>query len=347
MHIDVTLLEKDLRKAGELAREAEQVGHAAIWATETGCDPFLQAYAALAATERATVGTAIAVAFARTPMTVAYSAWNLAQASGGRFVLGLGTQVKPHVERRYSMPWGKPVAQMREFVLATRAVWESWRTGEPLSHEGEYYTHTLMSPFWAPAPQDATIPVHLAAVGPRMVEMAGEVADGVLLHTFTNAAYLDTVTWPSLAKGLASSGRTGQRLEVSLPLFMVMGDTEDEIEERRRSTAKQLAFYASTPSYRPVLEAVGYGDLQPELTALSKRRAWDEMTSLVSREVLDLFAITGRPEEMAGLARAHLGDRVTRVTSYSGWPVTDRDRLTEILAGFADAADTTDRETIR
>lgn len=344
MHIDITLMEKDLNKAADLARDAEAVGHAGVWATETGNDPFLQAFAALGATERVTVGTAIAVAFARTPMTVAYSAWNLAQVSDGRFVLGLGSQVKAHVERRYSMRWGKPVEQMREFVLATRAIWESWRTGAPLEHAGAYYTHTLMTDFWAPAPYDGDIPIHLAAVGPRMSEMAGEVADGVLLHTFTNPAYLAEVTWPAIDKGLRTAGRTHHHLDVSLPLFMVMGDTDQELAERHATVAKQLAFYASTRAYRPVLEAIGFGDLQPALTELSKRQAWDEMTALVSDEVFDHFVITGRPEEMAARARKHLGDRVTRVTSYLGWPVTDRDRLQELLAGFDDEAGASDRK---
>ncbi len=340
MQIDITLLEKDLRQAGQLAAAAEAAGHDGVWCTEAGADPFLQAYAAIAATDHATVGTAIAVALARTPMTVAYSAWNLSDVSDGRFILGLGSQVKSHIERRYSMPWISPVEQMREFIEATKAIWTSWRTGEKLSHTGRFYTHNLMSPFWAPSPHQHPIPIHVAAVGPQMTEMAGAVADGVLLHTFTNRNYLDSVTFPALDRGLLAAGRAATELSLSIPLFMIMGDTEAELDSMRRRTAKQLAFYASTPSYRPVLEAIGQADLQTELTRLSKQGAWDDMTDLITDELLDHFAITGRPEDMPRLARKHLGNRVGRTTSYFGWPITDPDRLKAIFADFNRKEDT-------
>jgi probable F420-dependent oxidoreductase len=339
MHIDITLMEKDLLVAGGLAEDAQRAGHHGVWCTETGVDPFLQAFEAIRRTDDVMVGTAIAVALARNPMTVAYSAWNLSQASGGRFILGLGSQVKPHIERRYSMPWKSPVGQMREFMLATRAIFESWRTGAKLNFEGEYYTHTLMSPFWAPTPHEHEIPIWSAAVGPRMMEMAGSAADGVLLHTFTNRAYLEKVAYPAMDRGFAEAGRTGSPLEMSIPLFMAMGDTDQELEEQRAQVAKQLAFYASTPAYKPVLDAVGYGELQPELTAMSKRGEWDAMTGLITSDLLDHFSISGAPEQMPALARQHLGDRVNRVTSYFGWPIADADRLKDILASFADQKD--------
>ncbi|SOD74670.1 probable F420-dependent oxidoreductase [Jatrophihabitans sp. GAS493] len=334
MHIDVTLMEKDLRRAGELAAGAEAAGHSGVWCTEAGVDPFLQAYEAVRSTEKLQVGTAIAVALARTPMTVAYSAWGLAHASQGRFALGLGSQVKAHIERRYSMPWINPTAQMREFVLATRAIFSSWRTGERLNFEGEFYRHTLMSPFWVPAPHEYEIPILLAAVGPRMMQMAGEVADGVLLHTFTTPQYLEKVAYPAIAAGSQTAGRDPLALQLSIPLFMAMGDTEEELSAMRADVARQLAFYASTPAYRPVLELAGYDGLQPELTKLSKEGRWSDMTDLVDDELIDLFSISGTPEQMPDLARAHLGDRVGRVTSYFGWPVSDPDRLSAILASF-------------
>lgn len=339
MQIDITLLEKDIRRAGQLAATAEQSGHHGVWCTEAGADPFLQAYSAIQATADVTVGTAIAVALARTPMTVAYSAWNLADVSGGRFILGLGSQVKAHIERRYSMPWVSPVEQMREFIEAIKQIWTSWRTGQKLAHEGRFYTHTLMSPFWAPNPHQHNIPIHVAAVGPQMTEMAGAVADGVLLHAFSNRAYLDTVTFPALDRGLSSAGRTARELTGSLPLFMIMGDDEQTLADLRARTAKQLAFYGSTPSYRPVLDAIGYGDLQTDLTALSKRGEWDQMTNLVSDDVIDHFAITGTPEAMPTLAQQRLGDRIGRTTSYFGWPISDPDRLRAIFADFNRKAD--------
>jgi probable F420-dependent oxidoreductase len=334
VQVDITLMEKDLRQAGNLAADAERSGHDGVWCTETGVDPFLQAYEAVRRTSRVQVGTAIAVALARNPMTVAYSAWNLAGVSDGRFILGLGSQVKAHVERRYSMPWRNAVGQMREFAEATRAIFAAWRSGEKLDFQGDHYTHTLMSPFWEPAPHTHDIPIWLAAVGPKMTKMAGAVADGVLLHTFTNAAYLEKVAFPTLDEGLREAGRETAAVELSIPLFMVMGDSEEEIARRREQAVKQLAFYASTPAYRPVLDAIGEGDLQPELTAMSKRGEWDAMPSLITDDLLAHFAVIGTPEQMPELARRHLGPRVTRVTSYFGWPVEDQDRLREILAGF-------------
>lgn len=334
MKIDTILHTKRLGEVGDLAARAEQVGHHAVWVTEEGTDPLLHAYAASLATRRATTGTAITVAFARSPMTVAQTAWQLAGAADGRFVLGLGSQVKAHVERRYSMPWGRPVAQMRDYLTALSAIWSSWRTGERLRHEGEYYTHTLMAPFWNPEPHDHHIPVWLAAVGPMMVELAGELCDGVLLHPFSTPAYDDTVIRPALERGLARSGRTLADIEVSRPLFMVMGDDDQAIEQRRREAARQLGFYASTKAYLPVLDAVGLGELQPRLADLARAQEWEQMAGLLDHEALEHFAVIGRPERMPELTQKHLGGFITRTSSYSGWPVDDPDRLREILVRF-------------
>jgi probable F420-dependent oxidoreductase len=332
--IDTVILEKSLQASGELARSAEAAGHDAVWATESGADPFLQAAALAATTDRLTVGTAIAVALARTPMTVAYSAWNLADVTGGRFVLGLGSQVKAHIERRYSMPWVKPVEQMREFVLATRAIFHSWSTGSRLDHRGTYYTHTLMDPFWVPNHHEHRIPICIAAVGPRMLETAGELCDGVLMHAFMNRPYFDSVALPALQRGLSASGRDIAEFDISVPIFMIMGDTDAEIEEQRRKVAHQLAFYASTPAYRPVLAAIGYEDLQSDLAALVARKEWDQLGSLITDDLLKHFAVMGRPEEMPALSREHLGPAVTRTSSYFGWPIVDRIRLQSVLQDY-------------
>ena len=332
--IDALLHTKRLAAVSAEAGAAEAAGHSAVWVSETGNDPFLHSYAAATATSSAEVGTAIAVAFARSPMTVAQTAWQLADVSGGRFRLGLGSQVKAHVERRFSMPWGRPVEQMRDFVEALRAIWDSWRAGGRLHHEGPYYRHTLMAPFWVPEPHDHAIPVWLAAVGPAMLALAGEVCDGVLLHPFATRAYDEDVVLPALQKGLAAAGRTLDRFGVSRPLFMVMGDNDAELEERRREACRQIAFYASTRAYQPVLDSVGYGALQPELAALAARGAWDAMADLVDGEVLNHFAVVGRPEDMPDLAARHLTPFVTRTASYFGWPVSDPDRLSEIVGRF-------------
>ena len=334
MYIDTTLIEKNLLHAGDRAVLAEAAGMDAVWCTETGVDVFLEAYEAARRTERVSIGTAIAVALARNPMTVAYTAWGVAGVSDGRFTLGLGSQVRPHIERRFSMPWDKPVPQMREFVLALRAIWESWRTGERLSFEGEHYRHTLMSPFWAPDPHEHRIPIHLAAVGPKMVEMAAEVADGIILHTFTNQNYLEEVTYPAIERGLARSGRTINDLEISLPLFMIMGDTDEHLDAQRSKVAAQIAFYASTPAYRPVLDSIGYGDLQPELTALSKSGDWATAESLIDAGLIAQFAIEGRPEDLPDLTSSRLGHRVSRTSSYYGWPSVGPERMQAIAARF-------------
>ncbi|MGF2949913.1 TIGR03617 family F420-dependent LLM class oxidoreductase [Microbacterium alcoholitolerans] len=334
MRIDTTLVEKDLLISGERASSAEAAGLDRVWCTETGVDVFLQAYEIARETEQIEIGTAIAVALARNPMTVAYTAWNIADISDGRFTLGLGSQVRAHIERRFSMPWTRPARQMREFVLALRAIWEAWRTGERLAFEGEHYSHTLMNDFWAPKPHEHRIPIHLAAVGPKMVETAAEVADGIILHSFTNKEYLERVTFPAIERGLARSGRTMDDLEISIPLFMIMGDTTEEIESIRRQVAMQLAFYGSTPSYLPVLEAVGMAQLQPELAALSKSGDTARALEVVPSALIDHFAIQGRPEDMPALATRHLGRRVTRTSSYFGWPSVDPDRLQAIAAEF-------------
>jgi probable F420-dependent oxidoreductase len=267
-------------------------------------------------------------------MTVAQTAWQIAEAADGRFVLGLGSQVKAHVERRYSMPWGRQVEQMRDYLQALSAIWGAWRTGERLQHEGAYYTHTLSAPFWLPEPHDHAIPVWLAAVGPRMVELAGELCDGVMLHPFSNPVYDEAVVLPALERGLAKSGRTLADVEVSRPLFMVMGDDDETLERRRRDAGRQLGFYASTKAYLPVLEAVGLAELQPELSGLARAQEWDRMAGVAADQLLEHFAVIGRPEQMPDLAHEHLSKFITRTSSYSGWPIEDPERLRGILARF-------------
>ncbi|HEY8547529.1 MAG TPA: TIGR03617 family F420-dependent LLM class oxidoreductase [Acidimicrobiales bacterium] len=334
MHIDQSLIGHTSAHAADSARWAEDRGFDAVWATESVTDGFLQSLSAVQATERIPVGTAIVVAFARNPMTTAYAAWDLAAVSGGRFVLGLGSQVRQHIERRFSMPWSDPVERMRDYIAALRAIWTCWRDGERLAHEGPYYRHTLMNPVFTPPRHEHRIPVAVAAVGPRMTRLAGEVCDGVILHGMTTVEYLDRVTLPALDAGLAASGRTRADVFLSLPVFMVMGDSDEELERARARAREQIAFYASTPAYRAVLESVGYGDLQPELQRLSREGAWQAMSDLIDDRLYDAIAFTGRPEDMPRLVRDRLGDRIDRTSSYFGWPVMEPDRLAEILDRF-------------
>ncbi|KAA9108212.1 TIGR03617 family F420-dependent LLM class oxidoreductase [Microbacterium rhizomatis] len=343
MKIDMGLIGASSVECGPIAADAERRGFDAVWASESVTDAFLQSQAALLSTSRLTVGTAIAVAFARNPMSTAYAAWDLAGMSQGRFVLGLGSQIQAHIERRFSMPWSAPAARMRDYLLALDAIFTSWREGTRLDYQGAVYQHTLMTPTFTPKHHDHRIPVMIAAVGERMTALGAELCDGLLLHGMTTSAYLDDVTLPAVERGLAASGRSRDAVELYVPLFLVMGDTEEQVAEVTRKTREQIAFYASTPAYSRVLDTVGYGDLQPELQALSRQGRWADMAHLIDDDLLDAIAVTGSPDDMPELCKARFGGRVDRISSYYGWPVDDPDRLAGILSRFHDDP-TTDTE---
>ena len=316
------------------ATSAEACGYDGIWSAETSHDPFLPLVLAAEHTERLQVGTGIAVAFARNPMTLASAANDLQTMSEGRFMLGLGSQIKPHIEKRYSMPWSHPAPRMRELILAVRAIWASWADGSRLAFRGEFYRHTLMTPMFDPGPNPwGNPPVFLAAVGPLMTEVAGEVADGVLAHAFTTERYLREVTVPALERGLASAGRTREEVQISYPGMVVTGIDDEAFEASAAATRKQLAFYGSTPAYRPVLELHGWGDLQSDLNTLSKRGAWDEMAGLIDDDVLEAFAVVGPLDTVAERVTERFAGVVDRFNVYapSGVGV---DRWADILAGF-------------
>jgi probable F420-dependent oxidoreductase len=289
----------DLHRVPELARAGEEAGYDGLMSAEIVSDPFLPLLLAAEHTERVELMTGIAVAFARNPMTLANLAHDLNAYSRGRFVLGLGSQIKPHITRRFSMPWSRPAARMRELVLAMRAIWSCWYDGTPLDFRGEFYTHTLMTPMFTPTNTEHGPPrVAVAAVGPRMTEVAGEVADAVIAHAFTTPKYMREVTLPALERGLARSGRSRGDFEVICPAFVVSGETNEAFAASRRSIRQQVAFYGSTPAYRPVLELQGWDELGPELTQLSKRGKWVEMGERITDEVLEAFAVVARPEEV-------------------------------------------------
>jgi probable F420-dependent oxidoreductase len=323
----------DLQRAAESARKAEEAGYDAIWSSETNHDPLLPLLVAAEHTERIGLGTAIVVAFGRSPMTLALSAWDLNAFSGGRFLLGLGSQIKPHIEKRYSMPWSHPAPRMKEFISAMRAIWDSWQNGTKLDFRGQFYTHTLMTPFFDPGPNPYGAPkVFLAAVGEGMTRVAAEVADGLLVHGFTTERYLREVTLPTVEAGLAVSGRSRTDFQLSYPAFVVTGETSEQVAAAAAGTRKQIAFYASTPAYRGVLDVHGWGDLQSELNALSKQGEWDRMGELISDEILDAFAVQGAPEEVPGLLHARFGDIIDRVSFYM--PYRDAGVAPRVLAGL-------------
>ena len=324
MLLDAALLSTGFDDIPATARDIEARGYSALWASEVAHDPFLQLLAAGQATERLQVGTAIAVAFARSPMTLASTAYDLQRYTRGRFVLGLGTQIKAHVERRFSMPWSAPAARMREFIGALHAIWDTWQDGTPLRFQGEHYRHTLMTPmFTPPAHEWGRPPVYLAAVGPLMTRLAGELADGLLVHGFTTERYLRERTMPALEEGLALAGRSREQVAVTLPGLVVSGRTEEEMAGAAAAVKATIAFYGSTPAYRPVLELHGWGDLADELHALSVGRRedkWTAMRDLVDDEVLATFAVVGEPEEVGPAVRARFDGLVDRFSVYASYP---------------------------
>jgi probable F420-dependent oxidoreductase len=308
----------DLGAVAESARHAEAEGWDGVWSAEVAHDPFLPLAIAAEHTSRVQLGTAITVAFARNPMTAAVTSWDLNTFSRGRLILGLGSQIKPHIEKRFSMTWSHPAPRMKEFVSALHAIWAAWQDGTKLNFRGEFYTHTLTTPFFTPAPSDYGIPrVFIAAVGEGMTRVAGEVADGMLVHGFTTARYIHEVTLPAVEAGLAASGRTRQDFELSYPIMIATGATEEERAASETSTREQIAFYGSTPAYRGVLEAHGWGDLQGELNILSKEGRWVEMGKLIDDDILDAFAIVGPPEEVAALIVERTRGLVDRVSLYA------------------------------
>ena len=324
MLLDAALLSTGIDDVAGTARDLEARGYAGVWASEADHDPFLPLLTAGLATGRLQVGTAIAVAFARSPMTLAMTAHDLQRYTRGRFVLGLGSQVKPHVERRFSMPWSPPVDRMRDYVAALRAIWTAWQDGTRLRFQGEHYQHTLMTPMFSPQAHEwGAPPVHLAAVGPGMTRLAGEVADGLLAHGFTTARYLRERTLPVLAEGLEAAGRSREDVTVSLPGFVVTGRNEAERAEAAAAVKATIAFYGSTPAYRPVLELHGWDALADELHALSVSRRedkWTAMRDLVDDEVLATFAVVGEPDAVGPAVRERFDGLVDRFSVYASYP---------------------------
>jgi len=334
MKVDGGLGGGSIAQIAQSAREMEAIGWDALWSAETSHDPFFPLLIAAEHTEHLQLGTGITVAFARNPMTLANVGYDLQLLSGGRFILGLGSQIKAHIEKRFSMEWSHPAARMREMVLAMRAIWAAWNERTPLRFEGEFYRHTLMTPFFDPGPNPYGDPlVFLAAVGERMTEVAGEVADGIILHGFTTERYVREVTLPALERGWQKAGKTRADFQLSGPLFVVTGTNDDEYEKARAGTKQQIAFYGSTPAYRGVLELHGWGDLQTELNRLSKQGKWAEMGTLIDDEILETFAVVGEPEEVPKLLLARYGDLVDRLSFYAPYQ-SDPERWRRILDGF-------------
>lgn len=320
MIVDGGLDTSSLKNAASEAAKQEAAGYDALWTAEIAHDPFFPLTLAAPATKHVELGTRVAVAFARNPMVLANIGWDLQHLSDGRFILGLGSQIRPHITRRFSMEWSKPAARMREMVLAIHAIWDSWLTGDRLDFQGDFYTHTLMTPFFVPDPTELSVigkpKIFLAAVGPLMTEVAGEVCDGIICHGFTTERYLREVTVPALLRGRAKVGKTMDGFEISGPFFVVSGETQDQVEAAKAGTRQQIAFYASTPAYKAVLELHGWGDLQTELNNLSKQGKWEAMGEAIDDDVLDAFAVVREPAAVAGELTKRFGDVLHRLGVY-------------------------------
>lgn len=316
------------------AARAERIGFDGIWSTEVDRDPFLPLAIAAMSTSTVQLGTGVAVAFARSPMTTSQAANDLQELSGGRFVLGLGTQIQAHVERRFSMPWSDPAERMREYVQALRAIWHSWRTGDRLDFRGAHYQHTLMTPMFTPKPHPYGDPtIMIAAVGPKLTRVAAQVADGLVVHGFTTRRYLSEVTLPAVTAELSESDRRRGDFTVSYPGLIASGGTAESLTRAVGAVRRQIAFYGATPAYRQVLELHGWGDLHTELHRLSKAGDWNTMTTLIDDEVLNTFAVVGEPGEIGPRVVARFDGLVDRFTLLTPYPLAEEDTA-EIVSGM-------------
>jgi probable F420-dependent oxidoreductase len=325
----------DLETAARWARDAEKIGFDGVFLAEGKRDPFLSLSRAVEATERVELGTGIAVAFARSPMQLAYTAQELQQHSRGRLVLGLGPQVKSHIERRFSAQFDPVLTRMREYVLALRAIWDCWNLGRRLDFRGRCYQFNLMIPMFTPPAHDYGHPrIFLAVTGPKMAELAGEVADGVILHAIASSRYIAETIVPALARGMDRAGRRGGELEIVVSPRIATGADDDAIARAGLVIRRQLAFYASTPEYRAILETHGRPDLQAELARLAARGQWEQMGTCFDEELLAQFAIVGPPDAVPELIHERYGGICTRVSVDDTDVGTDLDMWSDILRGL-------------
>lgn len=317
MRIDTGLLTTDLRRVAEAAREAEAEGYDGLWTAEAGHDPYLPCAPAALATERLTIGTNIAVAFPRSPLVHAQIAWDLQAVSRGRFVLGLGTQVRAHNERRYSTAWEAPGPRLREMIQLIRHIWDVWQHGVRPDFAGRFYRFSLMTPFFSPGPLDVPPPrIYVAGVNPYVCRVAGELCDGFHAHPFHSVAYLRQTVLPNVEAGLRRSGRSREHFAVATTAFVVTGRDREAVERAKAPVRQQIAFYASTPAYAPVLEVHGWGTLSAQLNAKARAGDWSGMAALVTDEMLAVYATVGTWEEIPRLLRARYAGLVDRLAFY-------------------------------
>jgi probable F420-dependent oxidoreductase len=337
LKLDVGMLTHDLKTLPEYARKVEALGFDCLWSAETQHDPFLPLAVAATATSRIKLGTSIAVAFPRSPMVLAHISWDLAKASSGRFILGLGSQVKGHNERRFSVKWEAPAARMREVVQALRAIWDCWQNGTKLNFKGQFYRFDLMTPFFSPGPiEHPRVPVYVAGVNPTMCRVAGEVCDGLHVHPFNSPKYLRELVQPAVNEGLAKSGRGRGDFTYATSSFVVVGDTEAEQAQARQAVKQQIAFYASTRTYEPVLAVHGWQDLVPHLHRKSVEGDWKGMADLITDEMVDVYAVTGTHDDVGRKLRERYDGLLDRTAFYQPGkqPTLDDPRLPRLVKEF-------------
>ncbi|HMJ51854.1 MAG TPA: TIGR03617 family F420-dependent LLM class oxidoreductase [Polyangiaceae bacterium] len=334
MKFDGALLTTDLAAVPTLARELQATGYDGAFSFEGPHEPFLPLLLAAEHAPQLDIATGLAIALARNPMVVANLAYDLHAYSKGRFLLGLGSQIRPHIERRYASTWERPLARMREFVLALRAIFACWNDGQKLDFRGEFYTHTLMPPLFDPGPNPyGRPPIMLGAVGAKATAIAAEVADGILVHPFHTPASLKTITLPAIGRGLEQGARAARDFFVACQTLIVTGTDDGEMEAARSATRSQIAFYASTPAYRVVLDAEGWGALQSDLEAMTKRGQWAEMAGTVTDAMLERFAVVGTPEEVGEKLHARYGGFAERIAFASPYPIS-ADAARRIFAAY-------------
>src|SRR5919112_4493854 len=321
------------------ARAAEDLGFAGLWTSETKHDAFLPLAIAANETHQIELGTSVAIAFSRSPMEIAQTAWDLQDLSEGRFVLGLGTEAKPHKPRRFSMPWDRPAARLREYIMALRAIWESFQSEGPLNFEGDFYHHTLMTPFFDPGPIDnPDIPIYIAGVNTRLANLAGEICDGFHVHPFHSPEYLRRTVIPAIAEGAGQSNRNPEQVTLATSAFVITGENRENTAEQRESVRAQISFYASTPTYRTVLEAHGWEEVGERLGTMAREKKWREMPALITDEMLAAFTIEAAPDEIGPALRERYEGLIDRVALYLPFAPGDRDEFWRTVVQAARAS---------
>ncbi len=336
MKVETGLMAGKLSEVPAAARRAEELGYDGFVVPQTSHDPFLALTLATEHTQRVELATAVAIAFPRSPMVTAHEAWDLQAYSGGRLLLGLGTQVKGHIERRFSVPWTAPGPRLREYILALRAIWDCWQNGSKLDFRGEHYTFTLMTPFFNPGPiEHPHVRIYISAVNPYMCRLAGELCDGIRLHAFNTPKYFREVILPNLEAGAKKAGRSLADIDVCGGSFIIAGETEAEIEQVKGDTRRQVAFYGSTRTYKAVLDALGWGDTALKLHRMSSEGLWTEMADQITDEMLEQFAVIGTYDDIVDRIKERWGWVVNRVAF--DMPVRgpdDEERLRAIIRGL-------------